>query len=207
MKIGIYEQIINQLFEEKIASIDQSRFYIGKRFIKKEEVAKLLSMYLTGIFEQVLSNMIDTNADADEGEDQKDSSVKKGLELANSIICKLVNDFHLDSSNLVSAQAKILTAVIDKTQSDYPDLAKRLEEMMPIKGLVNGALFTGKGMKMYTELQKEIASADEIQLMVSFIKKRGLALILPQLKEFTNKGGKLKVITTTYMQATDYEAV
>ena len=207
MKIGIYEQIINQLFEEKIASIDQSRFYIGKRVIKKEEVAKLLSMYLTGIFEQVLSNMIDTNADADEGEDQKDSSVKKGLELANSIICKLVNDFHLDSSNLVSAQAKILTAVIDKTQSDYPDLAKRLEEMMPIKGLVNGALFTGKGMKMYTELQKEIASADEIQLMVSFIKKRGLALILPQLKEFTNKGGKLKVITTTYMQATDYEAV
>ena len=33
MKIGIYEQIINQLFEEKIASIDQKRFYIGERLI------------------------------------------------------------------------------------------------------------------------------------------------------------------------------
>ena len=207
MKIGIYEQIINQLFEEKISSIDQKRFYIGKRVIKKDEVAKLLSMYLTSIFEQVLSDMVDTNDETDEEDEQKDSSVKKGLELANSIIRKLVNEFHLDSGNLVSAQAKILTAVIDKTQSDYPDLAKRLEEMMPMKGLVNGALFTGKGMKMYTELQKEIASADEIRLMVSFIKKRGLALILPQLKEFTNRGGLLKVITTTYMQATDYEAV
>ena len=62
-------------------------------------------------------------------------------------------------------------------------------------------------MKLYTELQKEIVSADEIRLMVSFIKKHGLALILPQLKEFTNRGGKLKIITTTYMQATDYEAV
>ena len=207
MKIGIYEQIINQLFEEKISSIDQNRFYIGKRVIKKDEVAKLLSMYLTSIFEQVLSDMVDINDETDEEDEQKDSSVKRGLELANSIIRKLVNEFHLDSGNLVSAQAKILTAVIDKTQSDYPDLAKRLEEMMPMKGLINGALFTGKGMKMYTELQKEIASADEIRLMVSFIKKRGLALILPRLKEFTNRGGQLKVITTTYMQATDYDAI
>ena len=207
MKIGIYEQIINQLFEKKISSISQNRFYIGERVIKKDEVAKLLSMYLTSIFEQVLSDMVDINDETYEEDEQKDSSVKRGLELANSIIRKLVNEFHLDSGNLVSAQAKILTAVIDKTQSDYPDLAKRLEEMMPMKGLVNGALFTGKGMKMYTELQKEIASADEIRLMVSFIKKRGLALILPRLREFTNRGGQLKVITTTYMQATDYDAI
>ena len=204
MKLGIYEQIINQLFEEKISSIDQNRFYVGERVIKKDEVAKLLSMYLTSIFEQVLSDVVDTN---DDEEGQTDLSVKKSLDLANAIIHKLVNEFHLDSGNLVSAQAKILTAIIDKTKSDYPDLAKRLEEIMPIKGLVNGALFTGKGTKLYTELQKEIVSADEILLMVSFIKKRGLALILPQLKEFTNKGGQLKVITTTYMQATDYEAV
>ena len=204
MKLGIYEQIINQLFEEKISSIDQNRFYVGERVIKKDEVAKLLSMYLTSIFEQVLSDVVDTD---DDEEGQTDLSVKKSLDLANAIIHKLVNEFHLDSGNLVSAQAKILTAIIDKTKSDYPDLAKRLEEIMPIKGLVNGALFTGKGTKLYTELQKEIVSADEILLMVSFIKKRGLALILPQLKEFTNKGGQLKVITTTYMQATDYEAV
>lgn len=205
MKIGIYEQIINQLFEEKIAKIDNNQFYIGRRLIKKDEVAKLLSMYLTNIFEQLLSDVVDTNAD--EEAEQTDHSIRKSLDLANAIIGKLVKDFHLDSGNLVSAQAKILTAVIDKTQCDYPDFAKRLEEMMPMKGLVNGALFTGKGLKMYTELQKEIASANEVRLMVSFIKKRGLTLIYPQLKAFTDRGGILKVITTTYMQATDYEAV
>ena len=204
MKIGIYEQIINQLFEEKISSIDQERFYVGERLIKKDEAAKLLAMYLTSIFEQVLSDVVNTD---DNEEGQTDVSVKKGLDLANAIIRKLVNDFHLNSGNIVSAQAKILTAVIDKAQYDYPDIARRLEEITPIKGLVNGALFTGKGMKLYTELQKEIASANEIRLMVSFIKKRGLALISPQLKDFTNRGGQLKVITTTYMQATDYEAI
>ncbi len=158
----------------------------------------------------MLTNVTDIDDGYDEENDENNKnrdSVKKGIDLANSIILKLVNEFHLESGNLLSAQAKILTAVFDKTQLDYPDFATRLKEIMPLKGLVNGALFTGKGMKMYTELQKEIVSADEIQLMVSFIKKRGLSLILPQLKTFTNRGGKLKVITTTYMQATDYDAV
>ena len=208
MQIGIYEQIINQLFEEKIASIDREQFYIGERTIERHEVAKLLAMYLTGIFEQMLSDVSYLeDEDIDDVEEQKKDGVRKGVNLANVIIKKLIDEFHIESGNLLSAQAKILTAVIDKTQSDYPDLAKRLEEIMPIKGLVNGALFTGKGIKLYTELQKEIASSDEIRLMVSFIKKRGLSLLLPQLREFTNRGGKLKVITTTYMKATDFEAV
>ena len=206
MRTGIYEQIINQLFEAKIASVDKTRFYIGERVIERREVAKLLSMYLTNIFEQVLTDVAGADS-ADEDDILGDNSVLKGIELANAIIRKLVNEFHLESGNLLSAQAKILTAVIDKTQSDYPDLAKRLEEIMPMKGLVNGELFTGKGIKLYTELQKEIVSADEIRLMVSFIKKRGLALLLPQLKAFTSSGGRLKVITTTYMRATDFEAI
>ncbi|WP_297677427.1 DUF3427 domain-containing protein [uncultured Bacteroides sp.] len=208
MKLGIYEQIINQLFEMKISSIDQTRFYIGKRSIQKNEAVKLLSMYLSNIFEQILMDTIDTTADIEaNGEVAKTCAIEKGINLTNNIISKLVKDFHIESGNFVSAQAKILTAIIDRTQSDYPDLSKRLEEIMPIKGLVNGELFTGKGIKLYTELQKEIGSANEIRLMVSFIKKRGLALLLPQLKEFTNKGGLLKVITTTYMKATDFEAV
>ncbi len=207
MEIGIYEQIINQLFEDKLSAIDHNRFYIGERSIDKREVAKLLSMYLTNIFEQVLNGISDVSTENDDEETTQDSSIGKGIDLANSIIKKLVNDFQLNSGNLLSAQAKILTAVIDRTQNDYPDIAKRLQEIMPLKGLVNGELFTGKGMKLYTELQKEILSADEVRLMVSFIKKRGLNLILPQLKEFTDRGGLLRVITTTYMQATDYDAI
>ena len=208
MKLGIYEQIFNQLFEKKLSCCDHNRFFIGERNIKREEVTKLLSMYLSHVFEQVLMDVVDISPNSEECDEKgNDYAIDKGIALANSIIGKLVNDFHLDSSNLLSAQAKILTAVIDKTKSDYPDLSKRLEEMIPIKGLVNGELFTGKGIKMYTELQKEIRSANEIHLMVSFIKKRGLTLLLPQLKEFTDRGGLLKVITTTYMKATDFEAI
>lgn len=197
---GLYEQVLNKLFEAKIAEVDRERYYIGEREINKEEVSKLLSMYLATIFEQHLSNTTKQNS--------SNEDVSNEIELANSIIKKLVKEFHLDDGNLISAHAKILTAVIDKTQSSYPDIAQKLEEIRPLKGLTQGALFTGKGgISLYTELQKEIISADEICLMVSFIKKRGLKLLLDQLKEFTDNGGRLKVITTTYMQATDFEAI
>ena len=208
MKLGIYEQIINQLFEKKLSLIDQTRFYVGERTIEKKEVVKLLSMYLSHLFEQVLMDVTENTSDIEEEDGGVEvDSLQKSVDIANAIIKKLVKDFHLESGNLLSAQAKILTAVIDRTKSDYPDLSRRLEEMMPIKGLVNGELFTGKGIKLYTELQKEISSANEIHLMVSFIKKRGLSLLFPQLKNFTSQGGQLKVITTTYMKATDFEAI
>jgi len=72
MKIGIYEQIINQLFEEKIASIDRKHFYLGERPINRHEVAKVLAMYLTGIFEQMLSDVSDLeDEDIDEVEEHK----------------------------------------------------------------------------------------------------------------------------------------
>lgn len=205
MKSGVYEQLINQDLEKKIVSLDRNRFYVGERTIERSEITKLFSTYLSSIFEQLLIEITDSIEDDEERIET--NVLTKSIELANAIIRKLIKDFNLGTDNLVSTKAKILTAVIDKTQSDYPDLSKRLKEITPIKGLINGALFTGKGIKLYTELQKEIGSANEIRLMISFIKKRGLALLLPQLKDFTNRGGALKVITTTYMKATDYEAI
>ena len=77
MKLGIYEQIINQLFEKKISAIDPTRFYIGERIIEKKEVARLLSMYLSGIFEQMFMDIVDTTTDSEENEEDTETDEPK----------------------------------------------------------------------------------------------------------------------------------
>lgn len=56
-------------------------------------------------------------------------------------------------------------------------------------------------------MKKEILSSDRIDLLVSFIKFKGIIILEKELKEFTQRGGQLRVITTTYMGASDYKAI
>lgn len=199
METGIYEQIVNTLFQNKLSELDAETFYVGKKKLNKNEAAKFLSRYLYQLFQKVFTLLPDNEV-----------AVTRCIEFTNDVIRKLGQDFNISDYNndLVYAQSEILTSIIDKSKCDYPDIETYLREATPITSLSTSTLFTGRGehITMSSELKKEILSSDEICLVVSFIKKSGLNLIYKELKEFT-KTRKLRVITTTYMQATDFDAV
>ena len=198
IELGIYEQIINKLFEVKLGELDHQEFYIGKQPMTKDNVASYLSRYLYGLFIDVFSQF-----------NQDDESVEKAVKLANDIIKHLAQKFYIEDTNLLSAKSEILTAVIDKTKCEFPDIAEHICEITPITSLVRSTLFTGssKQVSLESELKREILSADEICLLVSFIRSTGLNLIFNQLKDYAQSGKKLRVITTTYIGATDYNAI
>ena len=198
MELGIYEQIINKLFEVKLDGLNHQEFFIGKRAITKNNVAKYLSRYLYGLFEEVFSQF-----------NQDEDSVEKAIKLANDIIKQLAQSFYIEDTNLLSARSEILTAVVDKTKCDYPDIAEHIQDITPITSLVQSTLFTGssKQVSLESELKREIMSADEIYLLVSFIRSTGINLIFNQLKDYCQSGKPLKIITTTYIGATDFNAI
>lgn len=196
---GVYEQIINRLFLLKLNKVDAERFYIGKKLISKDDAVHILSKYLQHLIEVAF---IGTPEDQD---------VDKYIEFVNSVIRTLGKEFNIDDTelDLVDAQKSILTAVIDRTNCEYPDIEKHLRAITPVTSLSRSALFFGgRGpADMESELNKEILCADEICWVVSFIKTSGLNLLWNSLKKFTSEGKCLRIITTTYTGATDYDAI
>ena len=196
---GVYEQIINRLFLLKLNKVDAERFYIGKKLISKDDAVHILSKYLQHLIEVAF---IGTPEDQD---------VDNYIEFVNSVIRTLGKEFNVDDTDLdlVDAQKSILTAVIDRTNCEYPDIEKHLRAITPVTSLSRSALFFGgRGpADMESELNKEILCADEICWVVSFIKTSGLNLLWNSLKKFTSEGKCLRIITTTYTGATDYDAI
>ncbi len=198
--IGIYEQIINQLFRSKLDKYDKSVYYIGEKPIGKEEAIAYLSKYLYTILQDLICSIA-----------EEERGIDRSVEFINTIIKNLAKEFRIADfeNDLIDASQSVLTCIIDKTTCDYPDLQKHIHEITPFTSLSKSTLFTGSNhsVNMISELKKEILSSDEIHILVSFIRLSGINLMMPELREFTAKGKKLKIITTTYMQSTEYKAI
>ncbi|MBM4223685.1 MAG: DUF3427 domain-containing protein [Gammaproteobacteria bacterium] len=79
----------------------------------------------------------------------------------------------------------------------------------PETALTESSLFTGSPSdpQLVHELAREMQSADSVDLLVSFIKWSGLKLLMSAFEELTARGGKVRIITTSYMGASDAAAV
>jgi superfamily II DNA or RNA helicase/HKD family nuclease len=79
----------------------------------------------------------------------------------------------------------------------------------PEHGLVHPSLlFNGaQDVSLVHELQRELASADSVDAIVSFLRWSGLRLLRPQLQDFIERGGEFRLVTSTYVGATEARAV
>ena len=199
-ELGLYEQLINKLLANKLQSIDTKLFFIKSTKLDKAEASRYLSLYLSETIQYALNGF----------KDDEHRPIKQ-IELSNRIIQLLIDelpDLNL-SENLIDNEGKLLQAIFSKLDSPFADLAERIKQITPYTRFSQSELFTGSnvGISLESEIKKEILSADEICWLVSFIKYSGIRIFKEELEEFTNRGNKLKIITTSYMGATDVKAV
>jgi HKD family nuclease len=198
-ELGLYEQLINKLVSSKLNDLDKNSFYIKETAIDKSEASRILSQYLSSVIQFALNSI------------SGDESIEKQIELSNKMIFLLRNELKNEDfeDDLIEANAKILSAVFSKIDARFSDFDKHLKEITPYTRLSQSELFTGNnaGISLESEIKKEILSSDKVCFLVSFIKWTGIRIFERELLEFTERGGKLKVITTSYMGATDLKAV
>jgi HKD family nuclease len=97
----------------------------------------------------------------------------------------------------VTPQAELLLGVLRK-EIDRPDTP-----------LGTSCLITGtrQDKNLVSQLRKEFATADSIDILCSFIKWSGVRIIEDSLRTVADSGTPIRVITTSYMGATDLKAV
>lgn len=196
LKNGLYEQVINKSLDKELVETDK---LIQTAAIDPAEAAKVLSQYISEVVEKGLQNVRDNGGD-----------VSSQVELVNKIVSSVVSGTQETSfdSMSVAERAEMLLALIERKNGIHA-LNEKAEIIRPETSIAQSSLFTGAihEPQMYTEMKKEIVSCDRIDMLVSFIKWSGLRLIIDELRKFTMNGGELRIITTSYMGATDIKAI
>lgn len=197
-QIGIYEKLITQLID---SNLNRDRFYIGERELSSTDASVYLSHFLTNILKKAIELVPN-------GDDQ----LLHQIELSNELLMWLKGKFKNEDifdENLLNSQGKILTAIYELENPVAANLKQYVEDIYPLTGLSQSELFCGSnvGLSLESELKREILSSDKIYWLVSFIKWAGIRIFRKELETFTQSGRELKIITTSYMGATDAKAV
>ena len=195
---GLYEQVINNALTSELSDIPDARKSIAP--IDKAEAAKVLAQYLTDVVQKGMENVLDNGGD-----------ISAQIALANQIVTLIQNTTQeADFAALgVDQRAEQLLALLREQDPRLAAGKTAADLSRPETSIAQSSLFTGAihEPQMYTELKKEILSADRIDMLVSFIKWSGLRLLIDELRAFTQNGGELRIITTSYMGATDVKAI
>ena len=201
LKPGLYEQLVNNDIKNELE--DYPEYCKKLAQVDEAEAAGIISKYVAEIVKKQL-NIIAEKGGSD--------SILKQIELANKVIESANSEepgVLLSIGDTVEENGMQLLSLMDKTDKRIILDKKASDIERPQTSLAQSSLFTGapNEPQMFSELKKEIASADRIDMLVSFIKFSGLRLIIDELRDFTENGGQLRVITTSYMGATDIKAV
>ena len=173
---GLYEQVITSALNSELSTIPEARKAIAP--IDKAEASKVLAQYLADVVQKALDNVIDNGGD-----------ISAQIALTNQIV-DLIQTTTEEADFASMGVAQRAEQLLSLLRENDPRLllGKTAADMeRPETSVAQSSLFTGAihEPQMFSELKKEINSADQIEMLVSFIKS-----------SFSMKAGLISRIST-----------
>ena len=185
---GIYEALLDEELNSILQQHPELRSVFGK--LDPEEQPARYAAFLARLLEKAL---------------RLEDDPATRLRLCNEIVERIAGAptaSFLIGNRLVAAAKSVLLEITPPQNAEGTILR-------PETPLTESSLFTGSPSdpQLVHELGREMRSADSVDLLVSFIKWSGLRLLMPAFEEITTRGGTVRIITTSYMGASDAEAI
>lgn len=203
---GVYETLVSAAIERKLTELPIDKYFVKKVEIDSAESCKMLSDYLAEVVCEILKRYF--------REQLPSKSISSQVEVVNRVLQFIESEWKdddvLTTEYQLSEKSKLyfLRGIYSKVGYTDEQIEERARNH-PISGYRVSNLFTGgNDISIDDEIKRDIQTADQIDFVVSFIKFEGLRLIYQYLKDFLSRSGaRLRILTTTYMGATDPKAI
>jgi superfamily II DNA or RNA helicase len=183
---GLYETLINQFVQAGIEEAAQVDLRAEAEKLDAADSHTYFSEYLAEHIRKAFVSF------------PQEERLAKQIHLANTILGVLCE--HAPEA-FDPTQSRLLRAELLLALSDKP--LQRADTPLSLSCLMTG---TRQDPSLVSQLRKEIATADRVDILCSFIKWGGIRILEESLKQLT-ANNPLRVITTSYMGATDLKAV
>jgi superfamily II DNA or RNA helicase len=192
---GLYEKLLTEGDSAVLAAAADTQTL--RDALSEEGAPHVLARYLYDALVRALRNL------------PEDERATQQVALANRVLAILAEaapNAGLDADEKVLDPAELLLAVQSVTAARL-GTADIVRPSLPLRHsdlLVNGP----RDLRVGSEVRRELASADAVDILVSFVKWNGVRVIRPELAAFAARNpGRLRVLTTTYMGATEAEVL
>jgi hypothetical protein len=192
---GVYEQLVTERLEATLRSMDPA--LVDRGPIDPGDAHEVLARHLGQLARRALRST---------GGDGATALVRQ-VELANRIaeaITALAPEA-TDDGDLVAESRDLLQAIVDRAEVPGP---ARFPARPEIPLSASALLVNGRDQpRIGIEVQRELASADRVDLLCAFVKWHGLRVLEEHIASLIRRGGRMRVISTTYIGATERRAL
>lgn len=183
MQEGIYESLITSGLEQRLAEVVDLRSL--KRDVDTEDQPHVLAQHVRDAVWRTLS-------------------ATKSVEQRVALVNRLLGNLQQHEQDLLHNGPRQLLALRRPPVPGATPPSTR-----PATPLSEAALLTNSHDEpsLAAELRNEIDTADEVDLLCAFVKWHGLRLLEGELRRLRERGTAFRVITTTYVGATERAAL